>query len=142
MILVDANILLYAYDASSPLHPAASAWWAQRLNEPRSVRLAWSTVLAFVRIGTHPRVFRSPLSLEEALHHVGSWLERPMVATLSPGARHWELLDRLLRTSRAAGNLVADAHLAALAVEHGATLYSTDRDFARFEGLDWNDPLA
>lgn len=142
MILVDANVLLYAYDAASPRHEAARRWWEARLSEPASVGLAWATLLAFFRIGTHPRVFEAPLSLDEARERVRSWLERPMVTVLVPGPRHWSILDALLGEARATGNLVPDAHLAALAMEHGAVLCSTDRDFARFDGLDWRDPLS
>lgn len=142
MILVDANLLLYAYDAASAHHEAARRWWEERLSQPHLVRLAWVTILAFVRIGTHPRVFEHPMSIAEAGSHVESWLERPMVDLLEPGARHWPILSRLLARARASGNLVTDAHLAALAIEHGATLYSSDRDFARFDELSWEDPLT
>lgn len=142
MILVDANPLLFAYDAASPRHEAARRWWEERLSNPQPVGLAWATLVAYVRIGTHPRVFAEPLSLDEARGHVRSWLEPPMVRTLAPGERHWTILDALLESARAAGNLVTDAHLAALAIEHGAVLLSTDRDFARFEGLEWSDPLS
>ncbi len=141
MILVDANLLLYAYDAGSPQHAAARRWWEECLSAPEPVRLAWVTVVAFVRIGTHPRVFTEPLSVAEACGHVSTWLERPMVDIAHPTARHWAILDRLLRQAMAAGNLVTDAHLAALAIEHGAILQSTDRDFARFESLSWRNPL-
>ncbi|MFN7976216.1 MAG: type II toxin-antitoxin system VapC family toxin [Acidobacteriota bacterium] len=142
MILVDANVLLYAYDGSSPHHQAALRFWESCLSEPRPVRLAWQTVVAFLRIGTNPRALRSPMGLDEACHHVGTWLERPMVDLLEPTPRHWRIFERLLRRSQAVANLVSDAHLAALAIEHGATLCSTDRDFSRFEGLTWQDPLA
>lgn len=141
MILVDANLLLYAYDASSEHHDAARSWWERQLSEPGLVRLAWITVTAFLRIGTHPRVFREPMSIAEACDHVASWFERPMVGLLDPGERHWSILSALLRESRAVGNLVSDAHLAALAIEHGATLCSTDRDFRRFDGLSWENPI-
>jgi toxin-antitoxin system PIN domain toxin len=141
MILVDANVLLYAYDAGSQRHKAARAWWEECLSRPDPVRLAWSTIVAFLRIGTHHRVFEHPLALDEACAHVASWLARPMVALLEPGQRHWDILRRLLVSTQAAGNLVTDAHLAALAIEHGAELLSTDRDFARFEDLSWRDPL-
>jgi hypothetical protein len=142
MILVDANVLLYAYDASSPRHGAAKAWWEERLSGPDPVRLAWITIVAFLRIGTHHGVFVRPLAMDEACDHVRSWLARPMVDVLEPGPRHWDILQRLLVSAQATGNLVADAHLAALAIEHGARLRSTDVDFARFEGLSWQDPLA
>ncbi len=141
MILVDANVLLYAYDTQAARHAAAKRWWEEQLSGPDPVRLAWSTIVAFVRIGTHHRVFEHPLSLREACEHVASWLARPMVAVLEPGPRHWDILRRLLVASQATGNLVTDAHLAALAIEHGAELRSTDKDFARFEGLSWQDPL-
>lgn len=142
MIVVDANLLLYAYDASSPRHAAARVWWEDRLSAPEPVWIAWITVAAFVRIGTHPRVFSHPLTQEEACSVVGEWFERPTVQVLEPGPRHWEILRRLLVASQATGNLVTDAHLAALAIEHGAQLMSTDQDFARFPGLAWQDPLV
>jgi toxin-antitoxin system PIN domain toxin len=142
VILVDANLLLYAYDASSDHHAAARRWWEACLSRPAPVRLAWSTVVAFVRIGTHLRVFSQPLTLTEACEAVDGWLSRPMVSLLEPGPLHWEILRDLLTGTGAAGNLVTDAHLAALAIEHGAVLMSTDRDFARFPKLGWEDPLA
>ena len=142
MILVDANLLLYAYDGAARDHVLARDWWAERLNEPRPVRLAWTTILAFLRIATHPRVFVEPLAVDEAVAHIESWLVRPMVAVLEPGEQHWQILARLLKESQAHGNLVADAHLAAMAIEHGATLCSTDRDFSRFPDLSWQNPLA
>ncbi len=142
MILVDANVLLYAYDASSSRHEPARRWWEDRLSRPEPVWIAWATVVAFVRIGTHVRVFTHPLTVAEACAVVASWLDRPMVSVLEPGPRHWEILRDLLVESQASGNLVTDAHLAALAIEHGMVLMSTDRDFARFPGLAWQDPLA
>jgi toxin-antitoxin system PIN domain toxin len=142
VILVDANLLLYAYDAASPQHRAARLFWERSLSEPDPVRLAWSTILAFLRIGTNPRALAQPMTIEEACAHVSSWLERPMVDLLEPTSRHWDMLGRLLVTSQSTANLVSDAHLAALAIEHGATLCTTDRDFARFEGLSWRNPLT
>jgi len=142
VILVDANLLLHAYDAASPQHAAARRWWEARLSRPAPVRLAWTTLVAFVRIGTHARAFVHPLTLAEACEAVDGWLSRPMVSVLEPGPLHWEIFRRLLTGAAAAGNLVSDAHLAALAIEHGAVLMSTDRDFARFEELRWENPLA
>lgn len=141
MILVDANLLLYAYNRSSSQHEAAKSWWEERLSQAALVRLAWSTINAFIRIGTNPRAFERPLSIEEACRHVTTWLERPMVAIQQPGGLHWEIFQRLLKEAQASGNLVPDAHLAALAIEHGARLCSSDRDFSRFEGLTWENPL-
>jgi toxin-antitoxin system PIN domain toxin len=105
------------------------------------VRFAWVTLLAFLRIGTHSRVFAQPLSVAEATEIVDSWLVLPQVGILDPGERHWAILGQLLASAQARGNLVTDAHLAALALEHGATLVSTDRDFARFDGLQFMNPL-
>ena len=142
MTLVDANVLLYAYDSSSPRHRAARTWWEERLSGSEPVGLAWATLVAFVRIGTHVRVFDRPMTTDEACGIVESWLERPNVSVVEPGARQWELFRRLVVDSQACGNLVTDAHLASLAIEHGLVLMSTDRDFARFSGLAWRDPLV
>jgi len=142
VILIDANLLLYAYDASSEHHQAARVWLEKTLSAPVPVRLAWVTVLAFLRIGTNRRVFESPLSVSEAVSAVSAWLGQPTVAILEPTEHHWEVLSRLLPSAQAQGPLVMDAHLAALAIEHGATLHTTDRDFARFQGLKAVNPLA
>jgi toxin-antitoxin system PIN domain toxin len=142
VILIDANVLLYAYNASGPRHPKARAWLETALAGPTPVRLAWVTVLAFVRIGTNPRAFAQPMSIADATATVSSWLAQPTVSLLEPTERHWEILEPLLVTAQARGDLVTDAHLAALAIEHGAALCTTDRDFARFPGLRTIDPLA
>lgn len=141
MILVDANLLLYAYHARAPQHAAAKAWLESALSGPELFRVAWLTVWAFLRIGTNPRIFDRPLSIAEAEAAVSSWLEQPNADVLEPGDRHWAILARLMREGQAAGPLVMDAALAALAIEHGATLYTTDRDFARFRELEWTNPL-
>lgn len=142
MILVDANLLLYAYDPDSPRHEASRRWLEEVLSGTGLVRFAWITLWAFLRISTNPRVFVRPLSSAEAMDAVTEWLAQPNAGILDPGERHLEILAALLRDGQAAGPLVMDAALAALAIEHGATLCSTDRDFARFDGLDWRDPLA
>ena len=141
MILVDANLLLYAYDPDSPEHDAARRWLEHVLSGPDLVRFAWVTLWAFVRIATSPRVFARPLSPKEAHAAVGSWLGQPNAGLLDPGERHLELLGSLLEEGQAAGGMAMDAALAAIAVEHGATLCSTDRDFTRFPGLDWRNPI-
>lgn len=141
MILVDANLLLYAYDTSSSQHEQAKNWWQKQLSQPRPVRLAWITIIAFIRIGTNPRVYIQPLTIDEACACVVTWLQQPMVSLLSPGEHHWPILQRLLQTTQASANLVTDAHLAALAIEHGATLCSSDHDFSRFADLNWHNPL-
>ena len=142
MILVDANILLYAYDSASGSHASAKAFLEARLSERPVVGFAWQSIVAFLRIGTNPRVRASPMALAEALRHVRSWLSRRNVTVLEPGSKHFEILERLLVDAKATGNLVSDAHLAALAIEHGATLMTSDHDFARFPGLSWEDPLG
>ncbi|MGE5198502.1 MAG: TA system VapC family ribonuclease toxin [Rhodospirillaceae bacterium] len=141
MILVDANILIYAYNPSADRHAAAKRWLEAAVGGTVPVRLAWVTVLAFVRIMTHPQVFRRPLSLQEAVGIVDEWLEHPMVSVLDAGDRHWSILRGLILDGQASGPLSTDAHLAALAIEHGATLHTTDRDFARFPALKVVDPL-
>lgn len=141
MILLDANVLLYAYDARSPRHLKAKAWLEKTFSGTDSVFLSWTTLLAFVRIVTHPRVFQSPLSLEAAILCVDGWLERPCVQVLQCGDDHWKIFCRVALGGQVRGPMIMDAHLAALAVEHGMTLVTTDRDFARFEGLRFKDPL-
>ncbi|MDW8470031.1 MAG: type II toxin-antitoxin system VapC family toxin [Burkholderiales bacterium] len=142
MILVDANLLLYAYHPRSDRHEAARTWFESVLSGTGPVRFAWATLWAFLRIATSPRVFERPLAAGEAAAAVSSWLERPNCGILEPGERHWEILQRLMDEGQASGPLVMDAAIAALAIEHGATLCTVDRDFARFPGLVWRDPLA
>lgn len=141
MILVDANLLLYAQDADGAWHEAARAWWDGRLSGTEPVGLCWPVIGAYLRIGTNPRVFARPLLLEEALGQVESWLAQPCVRVLEPTRRHWSVWQDLLRRGQAVANLVPDAHLAALALEHGCELNSTDADFSRFPGLKWRNPL-
>lgn len=142
MILVDANLLLYAYHPRSQRHAASRAWFESALSGSIAVRFAWLTLWAFLRIATNPRVFERPLAAAEAAAAVSSWLDRPNCGILEPGERHREILQRLMEEGQASGPLVMDAALAALAIEHGATLCTADRDFARFPGLSWRDPLA
>ena len=142
MILVDANLLLYATVSEFPQHAAARAWLDERLNAPARVGLPWPTVLAFLRIVTNPRIFPRPLAMEAAWRRVGAWLDRPNVWIPEPTERHREVLDALLGGAASAAKLVADAHLAAIAISHGLALCSTDGDFARFAALRWQNPLA
>ncbi len=141
MILVDVNLLLYVYNPSFSLHTKARDWWERTLSRPDPVRLAWVTILAFLRISTNPRSFESPLTIEESTAFVSEWLSLPMVDILEPGERYWGILSELLRTTQSRGASVMDAHLAALAIEHGATLCTSDRDFIRFPGLEVLNPL-
>jgi toxin-antitoxin system PIN domain toxin len=141
VILIDANILLYAEDELSPYHSVARAWWDAQLSGSSPVCLCWLVLNAFIRIGTNPRVFERPLSLDAAIARTQSWLDQPCTRIVQPTERHWLVFQRMLREGQAGGNLVTDAYLAALAVEHGCELNSTDSDFSRFPGVRWRNPL-
>ena len=142
MILVDANLLLYAYHSRAEQHEESRAWLETVLSGPDLVRFAWLTLWAFLRIATNPRVFEIPLSSTEAEAAIFSWLDQPAAGILDPGERHWDILRGLVRDGQAAGPLVMDAVLAAIALEHGATVCTTDRGFSRFSALRWTNPLA
>jgi uncharacterized protein len=141
VILVDANLLIYAHDHDSPHHEGARGWLEGVLAGPEPVAISWIVLLAFLRLSTNSRVFRQPLSIARAVEVIEDWLADTRVKLLEPSERHWEVLRKLLAEGQAAGPLVTDAHLAALAIEHGATLASADRDFARFPGLKLLNPL-
>jgi uncharacterized protein len=142
VILPDLNLLVYALDASCPDHAAARTWLEDVLSGSETVAFAWPVLLGFVRLSTRAAVFSSPLTADEALDVVDGWLAQPPVTVVHPGPRHAALLRELLAPLGSAGNLVADAHLAALAREHGATVHSRDADFRRFAGVRWHDPLS
>jgi toxin-antitoxin system PIN domain toxin len=142
VILIDANLLLHAKNSALSQHNATRDWLDRRLNGETPVGLPWSSLLAFLRIGTNPRIFERPLTMAQAWAQVDAWLSCEVVWTPDPTARHSEILARLLRHPGVYANLVPDAHLAALAIEHGLELCSTDGDFARFTGLRWSNPLA
>lgn len=141
MKLLDANILLYAYDSSSPHHRACREWFEAALNADETVALPWQTILAFVRIATNPQATRRPLPGPAACAIVESWLSRPSIAVVSPGERFWEIFRAQVGEAQISGPLVTDTALAALALENGAVLCSTDRDFRRFKDLQILDPL-
>lgn len=141
MKVVDLNLLLYAINPSGPHHGPAREWLEAALSGEEPIALAWSVILGFLRISTNPRLFPRPLAVEEALDVVDGWLARPVVRTLEPGRDHWRRLRELLAETGAAGNLTTDVHLAALAMENGAELVSTDSDFGRFARLRWSNPL-
>lgn len=142
MILVDANLLIYAVNSELPQHGAARHWLENLLSGKESVGLAWVVVLAFLRITTRGDLFERPLSADQALAYVDEWLRQPFVKAVPPGDNHWGILLNLLHMSGTAGNLTSDAHLAALAIENGATVHSADNDFKRFAGLKHVNPLA
>ena len=142
MILVDANILLYACNSAAAPHAKSRDWLDEKLNGAAPVGLPWPSLLAFLRIATNPRAFRNPLTTAAAREQVSNWLSAETVWAPEPTEHHAAVLGKLLALPGVYGNLVPDAHLAALAIEHGLTLCSTDGDFARFPGLTWLDPLA
>ncbi len=141
MILVDANLLLYAEDQLSPRHTAARQWWDAQLSGTTPVCLCWTILCAFIRISTNPRVFKYPLSIDQSVSRVQSWIDQPCTRFIHPTERHWVILQQLLVGRQAVANLVSDAHLAALAIEHGCELFSTDADFARFPKIKWQNPI-
>ena len=142
MILVDANLLIYAHNNASKDHAAAREWLDGQLNGSGPVGLPWPSLLAFLRIVTNPRILQRPQPMADAWAQVEAWLNWETVWVPQPTTRHAEILGKLVRMPAVSANLVPDAHLAALAMEHGLTLCSTDGDFARFEGLRWRNPLA
>jgi uncharacterized protein len=141
VILPDVNLLVYAIDESSAFHQQSRDWWNELLSSAEPVALCYPSVLGFIRLTTNRRVFESPLAVGTALSHVQSWLEQPNTSVVVPSARHWPILEKLLRGANVGANLTTDAHLAALAIEHGCTLHSNDSDFQRFRDLSWKNPL-
>jgi len=141
MILVDANLLLYAEDSRSDAHEAARTWWDAQLSGSEPVGLCWPVLTAFIRIGTNARLHQRPLTLREAIQRVQSWIDQPCVRILEPTDQHWSIFQQMLREGNATASLVSDAHLAALAVEHNCSLHSTDTDFSRFPSLKWANPI-
>ena len=141
-MLLDANLLLYAVNERAEQHTAASRWLTEQLNGPRRVGLPWQSLGAFLRISTHPRAFQRPLAPAAAWAQIDDWIAAPAAWIPAPGPDHARLLGELVTSYDVAGNLVADAQLAALALEHGLTVCSSDTDFARFRELRWENPLA
>ncbi len=142
MTVLDANLLLYAYNSKAPQQAAISKWLTELIGSNETVGLPWVTIWAFVRISTNARLWERPRSVQEAFGIVSQWLALPGVVPLQPGPRHFELLQLMVSRHQASGPLVTDAVLVALAMEHGATLASTDQNFSRFEGLRWVNPLS
>jgi toxin-antitoxin system PIN domain toxin len=140
--IIDANLLLYAYNADAPQQAAAANWLKELLQSGEIVGLPWVTAWAFLRICTNARIWTNPLSAEQAFGIVAEWWKQPDVISLQPGPRHHEILEQLATTHNATGSLLTDAVLAALAIENGATLASTDQDFSRFRSLRWTNPLG
>lgn len=142
MKLPDVNLLLYAVNEESPSHDGAREWLEAVLSGTEAVAFAWMTLLGFLRIATNPAAIERTLPPDDALRHIDEWLAQPVATVINPTNAHAATLRRLLQPLGTAGNLTTDAHLAALAIEHGGEVCSSDNDFARFEGLRWFNPLA
>lgn len=142
MILIDANLLLYAHLLRAEQHLKARAWLDWQINEPVRIGLPWICLLAFIRISTNPRLHAVPETIESACSLAETWLARDNVWIPEPGPRHADILFSLLRATGARGNLTSDAHIAALALEHGLTICTADTDFARFPDVRWVNPLV
>jgi toxin-antitoxin system PIN domain toxin len=140
MIIPDVNVLIHAVNADSPHNERIRNWLDRCLSGDTPLFFPWVVLLGFLRITTNPRIFESPLTLDEAFEYINGWLSHPAVRMISPRKGHWELMRTLLEKIGTAGNLTTDAHLAALAIQWDCVLYSTDTDFARFEGLKWKRP--
>lgn len=142
MIIPDINLLLYAYDAGSPFHSKAAEWWQRCLSGTEPVGLPPVVLFGFVRVATSTRVYHEPMTPAEASGHVRSWLTQPPVRIVEPGPDHILQVLKLLEAVGTAGNLVTDAQIAALTLEHGAVLHTADTDFLRFPGLRWFNPIT
>lgn len=142
MIIPDLNLLIYAHDNQTTQHVRAKQWWEDSLSGNEAVGMPWVVVLGFIRLTTSKKVFTKPLSMSQCLNIIASWRLQKNYNELLPGAEHYKIFSRLLIESEAGSNLTTDAHLAALAIEYQATLYSNDNDFARFSGLKWINPYG
>ncbi|MEM9151708.1 MAG: type II toxin-antitoxin system VapC family toxin [Cyanobacteria bacterium P01_F01_bin.3] len=140
-LLIDVNLLLYAKVSNYPQHKAAASWFEQQVNEQIRMGIPWANILAFLRIVTNPRVYRVPLSINDAQAQIDEWLNLPNVWIPLPTGQHRRILSQLLFENQLTGNLIPDAHLAALAIEHGLEVCTTDTDFAHFSGCKWRNPL-
>ena len=141
MVVLDANILIYAYFPDTIQHRAMATWLEEQFDGPDIIGLSWQTLCAFVRVGSNGRVWPRPPETKILLDLIDGWLRQPNVIVVQPGSRYPAILRNLVLQSGATGNLVSDAALAAIAIEHAATLASTDRDFGKFSGLRWVNPL-
>ena len=142
MIVVDANLLIYAYDLDSAHHKKSLSWLEELLSGVEAVGLPWQSVSAFLRVITNRRLPGMRVSLEQAVLVVDEWLQQPNVQVLVPADQHWSVLRQMILEGRASGPLVSDAEIAAITIEQGAVLHTTDRDFARFPGLRWKNPIG
>jgi hypothetical protein len=141
MKIVDINLLIYAINKDTPHHSKAKIWLEDSLSSEEPFGFAWIVILGFLRIVSNARIMPTPLHPERAIEMVDDWLQQPPTVTVVPSHQHWSILKELLSSLGTAANLTSDAHLAALTIEHGARLYSTDNDFSRFQSLRWTNPL-
>jgi toxin-antitoxin system PIN domain toxin len=141
MKIVDINLLIYAINKDTPHHFKAKKWLEDCLSSDEAFGFAWIVILGFLRIVTNGRIMPKPLLPEVAIDSVNDWLQQPPSQTIAPSHQHWSIFNELLMPLGVAANLTSDAHLAALAIEHGARLYSTDNDFSRFPSLRWTNPI-
>ena len=142
MILVDANLLIYAVNKNSPQHKSARKWLEASFSGNEAVGLPWIVVLAFLRVTTRPGILEHPLSGDQAMAYIDEWLALPLVSLIAPGENNWPVFCNFLRATGTFGNLTSDAHIAAMAIENGATVYSADYDFRRFPGVRHINPLV
>ena len=141
MILTDVNVLIYAFREASPRHAEYRDWLQEEVNRHDAFAVSELVLSGVVRVLTHPRVFAPPAPLSRALEFAEALRALPNCVLIHPGPRHWEIFSHLCKRAHAKGNLVPDAYLAALAIEHGCQFVTTDRDFSRFPGLRWRHPL-
>ena len=141
MKLLDLNLLIYAINDDTAHHNAAKSWLETQFNGTESIGIPWIVILGFLRIMTNRKIFSTPLSEETAIELIDAWLQHPLITIPEPGANHWSLVKELILETGIAGNLTSDIHLAVIAIEHGAKLYTLDADFSRFRGLRWEKPF-
>ena len=141
MIVPDVNMLVYAYDEDSPVHDSAKDWWEDLIRGPEAVGLPWAVSTGFVRLMANPRVIDPPVAPVVSMDHVMSWFEHPHIIPIQPGSDHPDVMRRMLGIAGTGRNVVTDAHIAAIALEHDAEVHSRDSGFGRFPGLRWRDPL-
>lgn len=141
MILPDANLILYAFIKDFPQHSKSKAWLEKTINSEEKIGLSWQVITAFIRIGTNPKIFKTPMTIKQVENKIGLLQSHSNVSIIAPTEKHWQIFLKLLKDTKAAGDLVMDAHLAALAIEHNARIASTDDDFKNFPNLEFFNPL-
>jgi len=141
MIIPDINLLVYAYNSDAPFHSGSRKWWEETMNGTERIGIPWIVSAGFIRLMTHPKVLANPVDPEQAVRWVESWFAYDHVSPINPGHDHLRILAGCLADSGVGANLVTDAHIASLAIEYQARVYSNDTDFGRFSGLNWVNPI-